>query len=191
MGRTATISKSQILEAARTVFLEQGVNATVVDVAKRAGISSASIFKYFATKEELFLAAMSLPPSQSVWIPELEAAVGHGEPQADLLRIARRIDAYIAEILPSMMLLMSVRQTSGLPLPPPIDNDFAALTAYLAKEMALGRIARGDPTIPALALMHTTAGFAMSKAVQSSAGQFHADTFLEDFVMVLWRGLEP
>jgi AcrR family transcriptional regulator len=191
MGRTATITKPQILEAARAVFLEQGVAATVVDVAKRAKISSASIFKYFATKEELFFAAMSLPPRQPVWIPELATAIGHGDPKADLLLIARRIDAYIAEILPSMMLLMSVHQPSGFPLPPPAENDFAALTAYLAREMALGRIICGDPTVPALTLMHTAAGFAMNKAVQSVSGQFNANRFLEDFILIFWRGLDP
>ncbi len=191
MGRTATISKAQILEAARAIFLEQGANATAVDVAKRAGISSASIFKHYATKEDLFFAAMSLPPRQPVWTAELAAAIGHGDPKADLLLIARRIDAYIAEILPSMMLLMSARQQSGFPLPPPVDNDFAALTAYLAREMALGRIIRGDPTVPALTLLHTAAGFAMSKATQSVAGQFGASGFLEDFILVFWRGLDP
>ncbi len=191
MGRTATISKPQILEAARAVFLEQGVNATAVDVAKRAGISSASIFKHFATKEDLFFAAMSLPPRQPVWTPELANAIGHDDTKADLLLIARRIGDYIAEILPSMMLLMSARQQSGFPLPPPVDDDFAALTAYLAREMALGRIVRGDPTIPALTLMHTAAGFAMSKAVQSVAKDFSTISFLEDFIEVFWRGLDP
>ncbi len=191
MGRTATITKLQILEAARAVFLEQGVVATVVDVANRAKISSASIFKHYATKEELFFAAMSLPPRQPVWTPELAAVIGHGDPKADLLLIARRIDAYIAEILPGMMLLMSVQQPSGFPLPPPAENDFAALTAYLAREMALGRIIRGDPTVPALTLMHTAAGFAMSKAVQSVSGQFGTASFLEDFMIVFWRGLDP
>ncbi len=191
MGRTATISKPQILMAAREVFLELGVNATAVDVAKRAGISSASIFKHYATKEDLFFAALSLPPRQPVWTAELASSIGHGDPKADLLRIARRIGEYIAEILPGMMLLMSARQQSGFPLPPPVENDFAALTAYLAREMALGRIVRGDPTIPALTLMHTAAGFAMSQATQSVSGNFGTDGFLEDFIMVFWCGLEP
>jgi AcrR family transcriptional regulator len=190
VARTATITDTQILEAAREVFLEHGVNATTVDVANRAGISSASIFKRFPTKDALFLAAMSEPPSR-IWTSDLEAQIGHGDPKADLLLIANRIAAYTAELLPRLMLLRSTGQQNPLPTPPKIENDFVALTTYLGREMALGRIARGDPTIPALALLHANAGYAMSVAVQSSAPSFDTSGFLEDFVMMLWQGLEP
>jgi AcrR family transcriptional regulator len=190
MARTTTITETQILEAARAVFLEQGFNATTVDVANRAGISSASIFKRFPTKENLFFAAMSEPNSR-VWSSELEAAIGHGDPRADLLLIAHRIAAYTSELLPRMMMMQSVKQPGGLPIPPRVDNDFAALTAYFGREMALGRITRGDPTIPALALMHATAGFAMSQMMQPATSLFDASGFLKDYVSVLWQGLEP
>jgi AcrR family transcriptional regulator len=190
VARTATITDTQILEAARAVFLEQGVNATTVDVANRAGISSASIFKRFPTKDALFLAAMSEPPSR-IWTADLEAQIGHGDPKADLLLIANRIAAYTTELLPRLMLLRSVGQQGALPPPPRVEDDFVALTTYLGREMALGRIARGDPTIPAMALLHANAGYAMSVAVQTSAPSFDTSAFLEDFVMVLWRGLEP
>lgn len=190
MARTATITSDQILEAARAVFLEQGINATTVDVANRAGISSASIFKHFPTKDALFLAAMSETPGR-VWSAELEAAIGHGDPKADLLLIAKRIAAYTAELLPRLMLLRSAGQQSPLPTPPRVEDDFVALTTYLGREMALGRIARGDPTVPAMALLHANAGYAMSVAVQSSAPSFDTSGFLEDFVLMLWHGLEP
>jgi AcrR family transcriptional regulator len=190
MARTATITTEQILIAARAVFLEQGINATTVDVATRAGISSASIFKHFPTKDALFFAAMSEPPGR-VWNAELEAAIGHGDPRADLVLIAKRIAAYTAELLPRLMLLRSAGQQGPLPTPPRIEDDFIALTTYLGREMALGRVARGDPTIPALALLHANAGYAMSIAVQASAPSFDTSGFLEDFVMLLWQGLEP
>jgi AcrR family transcriptional regulator len=190
MARTATITTDQILEAARAVFLEQGINATTVDVANRAGISSASIFKHFPTKDALFWAAMSATPGR-IWNSDLEAMIGHGDPKADLLLIAKRIAAYTAELLPRLMLLRSAGQQSPLPSPPRVEHDFVALTTYLGREMALGRIARGDPTIPALALLHANAGYAMSVAVQSASPSFDTSGFLEDFVLMLWQGLEP
>ena len=189
MARTATITTDQILEAARIVFLEQGINATTVDVANRAGISSASIFKHFPTKDALFFAAMTATPGR-IWNAELEAAIGHGDTRADLLLIAKRIEAYTAELLPRLMLLRSAGQQS-FPAPPRVEHDFVALTTYLGREMALGRIARGDPTILALALLHANAGYAMSVAVQSSSPSFDTSGFLKDFVTVLWQGLEP
>jgi AcrR family transcriptional regulator len=195
MGRTLTITNEQILKAAQAVFLEQGTTATAVDVAKRAGISSASIFKRYPTKEALLMAAMAPSPGDRMWTPELEVAIGHGDPCADLILIARRIAAYLEKLLPRMMLLRSVRlesnPTNSMPEPPRIEHDFAALTAYFGREMALGRIVRGDPTIPALALIHATGGFAMSQAFSPAVTSFDATRFLEDFVGILWRGLEP
>ena len=199
MARIATITNDQILQAARSVFIEQGINATTVDVATRAGISSASIFKRYPTKEALFFAAMSQMPHERIWSPELETAIGHGDPKADLLRIAGRIAAFSADTLPRMMLLRTSGITPGelggspvsLPAPPRVEQDFVALSAYFGREMARGRIARGDPTIPALALFHTASGFAMSLTLQSALELFDATSFLADFVALLWRGLEP
>lgn len=161
-----------------------------MDVASRAGISSGSIFKRYPTKEALFFAAMSEPP-KPIWNAQLEAAIGHGDTRADLLLIAQRIIAFTSDALPRLMLVRSMGQVPTLPTPPRIENDFVAMVGYIGREMALGRIARGDPTIPALALLHTSTGFAMSLGLASAATLFNANTFLEDFIVVLWRGLDP
>jgi AcrR family transcriptional regulator len=191
MARTPTITQSQILKAAREVFLEQGFSATTADVANRAGISSASIFKHFPTKEALFFAAMSAAPRDRIWTAELEAEIGQGDPRSDLLKIALRIASYTGELLPQLMLAWSVRQPGEIVKPPGIEPDFAALTAYLGHEMALGRISRGDPTIPALTLLHTVVGFTMSQTLESTTVRLDTSRFLEDFVNLLWRGLDP
>ncbi len=190
MARTPTITDAQILKAASQVFLEQGFNATTVDVANRAGISSASIFKRFPTKEALFFAAMG-QHNEPFWTPELESQIGQGNPQADLLLIAQKITAFTAKMLPRLMLAWSVRQSQELPKPPVPAADVAALAAYLAKEMMAGRIARGDPTVPALMLFHTAVGFAMSQSLQGEIKLLDNPHFLEEMVAVLWRGLEP
>jgi AcrR family transcriptional regulator len=189
MARTATITEAQILKAAREVFFEQGINATTVDVANRAGISSASIFKRYVTKEALLIAAMEEMPFDTVWTPEIEAAIGHGDPRADLLLIAKRIAVYTQNLMPRMMLL---RAAGTFPMPPRVDKEFAALTAYLKKEMDLGRIVRGDPSIPARALMHTAANFVAGQSFGSYLqSQSSADSFLEEFISLLWNGLRP
>jgi hypothetical protein len=105
--------------------------------------------------------------------------------------IAQRIAQYVSNLLPRTMMMRSVRSVNEMPNPPRVDHDFAELTAYFAREMALGRLARGDPTIPALTLFHATAGFAFSLASQSTTLLLDTTRFLEDFVQVLWRGLEP
>jgi hypothetical protein len=133
---------------------------------------------------------MSEPP-KPIWNTDLEAKIGHGNTKANLLLIAERIVAFAKDALPRLMLVHSMGQASEIPSPPRIENDFVAMVGYIGREMALGRIARGDPTIPALTLLHTCTGFAMSLGLPSAAMLFDADTFLEDFMAVLWRGLDP
>jgi AcrR family transcriptional regulator len=49
---------ARILEAARAVFAEQGLDASVADVAARAGVGTATIFRRFPTKDELLVAVI-------------------------------------------------------------------------------------------------------------------------------------
>jgi AcrR family transcriptional regulator len=48
----------RILEAARAVFSEQGLEASVADVAARAGVGTATIFRRFPTKDDLVAAIL-------------------------------------------------------------------------------------------------------------------------------------
>ena len=48
----------RILEAARAVFAEDGLDASVADVAERAGVGTATIFRRFPTKDDLVAAML-------------------------------------------------------------------------------------------------------------------------------------
>jgi AcrR family transcriptional regulator len=48
----------RILEAARAVFAEDGLEASVADVAERAGVGTATIFRRFPTKDDLVAAML-------------------------------------------------------------------------------------------------------------------------------------
>jgi AcrR family transcriptional regulator len=51
-------TRKLLLDAAEEVFAEKGfIPATLDDIAKAAGYSKGAIYKYFSTKEDLFLAA--------------------------------------------------------------------------------------------------------------------------------------
>ncbi|MBD0383170.1 TetR/AcrR family transcriptional regulator [Paenibacillus sedimenti] len=57
--QTAANRKEDILEAAVAVFAEHGYyRATTALVAQKAGISQPYVFRFFGTKEELFVAAL-------------------------------------------------------------------------------------------------------------------------------------
>lgn len=106
MSRPRSITDEQILDAARAEFLEQGVSATTADIARRAGISEGTIFRRFATKDELLVTALAptgAPPFCSI----IAECATHPDPRKDLVRIARDVLAFFAELLPRMHLLMS------------------------------------------------------------------------------------
>lgn len=49
----------RILDAAREVFAEEGIEATVAEVAERAGVGTATIFRRFPTKDDLLAAVVA------------------------------------------------------------------------------------------------------------------------------------
>jgi AcrR family transcriptional regulator len=58
MARPPTITDDEVLAAARAVFLDRGITATVLEVAERCGVGEATVFRRFPTKQALFLAAV-------------------------------------------------------------------------------------------------------------------------------------
>jgi AcrR family transcriptional regulator len=58
-------NRSLVLEAARAVFAEHGLDAGVAEVAERAGVGVATIFRRFPTKNDL-LAALLLERVEEV-----------------------------------------------------------------------------------------------------------------------------
>jgi AcrR family transcriptional regulator len=64
----------RILDAAHTVFAEEGLEASVADVAERAGVGTATIFRRFPTKDDLVAAMLE---------QELEAVVARARAAAE------------------------------------------------------------------------------------------------------------
>ena len=51
--------KKQILDAAMTVFIEKGfIGSTTLEIAKVANISEVTLFRYFSSKQEIFLSGI-------------------------------------------------------------------------------------------------------------------------------------
>ncbi len=71
--------RTQILQAALTVFLQKGyLEATIQDIAQEAGISSAAIYLYFDSKEDLFLSLIENLSFQDV-LEEINSVLEHKE----------------------------------------------------------------------------------------------------------------
>ncbi|MEB3367955.1 TetR/AcrR family transcriptional regulator [Saccharopolyspora mangrovi] len=58
--RDSAATKEALLQAASELFTERGFSATTVrDVAARAGVNQALLFRYFGSKQELFAAVLT------------------------------------------------------------------------------------------------------------------------------------
>lgn len=49
-------TRKQLVEAAAEMFAERGADASVAEIAERAGIGKGTVFRHFATKEDLIAA---------------------------------------------------------------------------------------------------------------------------------------
>jgi AcrR family transcriptional regulator len=188
MARPPRISNQQILDAARAVFLAHGLTrASTVDIARRAGVSEGSIFNRFATKDDLFRAAMddAQPPAFA-----LDRYVGQGDPRKNLIRITVASVHFLSHLLPKLMLRWSERELAaharGCNRPREI---LRALTAFFKAEGALGRVG-GDPPIIARMFMGSVWNYCFLRTVAGDRSM-SAKTFAERLVAGLWQGIAP
>lgn len=209
MPRIPRITNQQILEAARQVFLQQGFGASTLEIAQQAGISEASIFKRFSTKEELFFAAMGIP-EKPLWVNELESLCGKGDLKENLINICLQIMEFYREVLPRIMMLRSrgnaIAELGGKE-PKPM-QDVKVLTAFLEREISQDRLRPCDPQTVAHILLGsvmnyvfveqmssqvsmTTAELTIGSYLNSGEPTTEVSVFILSIVDVVWQGIAP
>lgn len=206
MARIPRITNQQILEAARQVFLQQGFGASTLEIAQQAGISEASIFKRFSTKEKLFFAAMGIP-EKPLWVNELESLCGKGNLKDNLIKVCLQIMEFYREVLPLIVMLRS--RGNALPElggkePKPI-QDVKALAAFLEREIDQYRIRPCDPQTVAHILLGSLMNYVFVEQISSQVSipttelllinsgdrATEASTFVQNLVDILWQGIAP
>ncbi|GBF05883.1 TetR family transcriptional regulator [Deinococcus aerius] len=197
MARPRSITDEQIVTAAREAFLEQGFSATTLEIARRAGVSEGTLFKRFATKEDLFEEAVGLR-DYAVWRDELAGMVGVGQVRRNLERSALRFLETAERIVPNLMLIFSRGHAPAHNpmlerLGNPIRHDADALAAYLRAEVALGRVRPVDADVAALTLMGTLTHYVHRELMTPEPGRepLDAGRFVRGLLDLLWPGLEP
>jgi len=97
---TAAVRRQMILDAARDVFVESGLNgARLRDIADRVGITEAYLYRHFASKTDLYEAAVHAPVLEATeaFARRVEEVAG-GEPMTGL-EIVRRINELMLEFM--------------------------------------------------------------------------------------------
>lgn len=109
--RRAAQTRAEIFDAAIELFVEQGYDSTSMnEVADAAGVSRRTLYRYFATKDDIVFEA----PRD--WLEVFDAAVAdrrEDEPTRDLFRRALlEVAAYLAEHTQSVLKAYSVVMSS-------------------------------------------------------------------------------
>jgi AcrR family transcriptional regulator len=190
MGRKKLVSDEQLLEAAREVFSTQGLTATTRAVARQAGISEAVVFQRYATKADLFFAAM-VPPAF-----DLNAAAPEPQPGAPPGRVIRTLFAALLEYFRAaspvfIQLLASHEFEFERFAHDHPGNSLASLrwavTQRLTKLSAAGKLG-ADPAYAALALFASAQGLAVFERLGAHGGRFD-ERMINGTVTALWSGL--
>ncbi|WP_310482137.1 helix-turn-helix domain-containing protein [Chamaesiphon sp. VAR_48_metabat_403] len=145
MPRPPKITNEEILTAAREVFLAQGESVSTLEIAEKAGISEASIFKRFSTKQALFLAAIGISEIPQ-YVKLLSSQTPTAEIRSELTEICTQMAEFYQEVMPRVIMMMTQTKSSLPPLVPPPLRDSQLFAGYLNRAIAQVTIASLSPS---------------------------------------------
>jgi AcrR family transcriptional regulator len=191
MGRPKTISDDALLRIARDVFREHGHTASTREVAQAVGLSEAILYQRFGSKDGLFFAAMHAQG------PEIDELLGPEEPPGDareyLGEVLRRLGGYFAEVIPLALRVMMHPSFDSASLSRTTPGGSAELREGLAKRIASlaarGRLRAADPLMVARLLLSLAHDWGLGVAF--AHGSVPSESRLQDFLGVLWEGMDP
>jgi AcrR family transcriptional regulator len=138
MGRRRQVSDREITVAAREVFLDRGPKAPVAMVAKKLGVSTATLFQRTGSKQQLML--MALQP-EGTPVTELDRGLQPGVPvREQLTHVLLEINQYLGAVISGSLTLRAACIESNLPEPTPTKVR-AQLAAWLTQAATVGLLA--------------------------------------------------
>lgn len=193
MGRNRTIRDEQLLQYAREVFLESGAFGSTREIARRAGVSEATLYKRYPTKAALFLAAMV--PEQVDINVIIHSFTKETEPRQVLTEIGHRILAYFRTLIPVVMHLMTHPSISMTDVTAhfksmPEQALAEALAEHFEEANSRGTIKVDNPMATASLLVAALHSLALFELMEFHGGK-NMEHAVEPFVDALWSGMAP
>jgi AcrR family transcriptional regulator len=199
MARLPKITNDEILAAARQVFLEEGAGASTLTIAEKAGISEASIFKRFATKQALFLAAMGISETPQ-WVKDLPRRQPTAAIKSELTQLCHEMVAFYQKVLPRVLMMMvQNKQPFPPPFPPPPMRDTNLLAGFLERAIAQGYIQSGNAKVIAHMIIGAIVNYVIMTTIANKfpfplpfqPPSVDPDTFVEQLIETVWMGIAP
>ena len=195
MARPRQFTDDEILDGARRCFIEHGPGVSTNHIAQEIGVSQATLFKRFGTKQQLMVAALASRPATPV-LGRLEAGPTDAPLLEQLHGLARDMATMFDRVLPCVMTLWAAgRNPIDLwPDPeqaPPI-RARRALAAFFAEAQAHGRMGGGDPTLLAMVFIGGMKEAAFQRhMLRDTSPATDSDPYASNLVDTFWHGVQP
>jgi AcrR family transcriptional regulator len=191
MARPKTIADADLLDAARAVFVQKGIGASTRAIARRAGVSEGVLFQRYATKQELFFAAMALPTSGLGALLRARRA----DTRAHLEDAVVAMTDYFRETMPVLVPLLAhpgfrFEEFARRHPDSPLDALRRDLVAFLADARAKGRIGPVNPGAAALAMIAIAECVAFFEHMGAHGGRMPPE-LIKRAASCVWAGLVP
>ena len=168
--RRAAMSRAAILAAAETCFTQDGYAVSMDVIGKAAGVSRATLFSHFPTKEILYRSVVKAI-SEDQLSPLLEPLQDPGDFVANLLRFAR---GYAKAVLTKRSLgIHRLTVTESQRFPELSDSHLLAgigrvlpmLEDYLVNGIERGLVRRADPKVLSEQFLVSVIGYRQERAL--------------------------
>ena len=193
-GRPLTLTDDALLDIARDVFLERGLDATTSYIAKRARISESVIFYRYKTKEALFTAVFARQLVMPPGFARLAWRAGEGEIAENLFDAGMSLVELSQRVLPFVMMAM-VSPTKlnmfdkHLREAHPIKREMIGLLSrYFDAEMQARRLRPGHAEILARTFLGGINQFVMSAHMEGESMELDAPTYLRGMIGLILQG---
>ena len=186
--------RNSILNAARSVFSGQGYSvATVDDVAAAAGIAKGTLYLYFRSKEDIYLAALTqdLVAMAQNARTEMEQAASLREQIRAFIRVRLEYCQQHEEFLRIYLAEYGSMFVKGRPLPREFHDLFRENVRYLSKliekAIAAAEIRPLPPGPAAAAIVDLTRGMTEKRLLGWT--ELQAENEIEFMLDLLWSGI--
>lgn len=192
MGRPREVTDEQIVAAARRCFLERGASVSAGEIARELGVSHTTLFNRFGSKEALIVAALA-PSDKVAWVAALEAGPDDRPIREQLVEHGKVISAYFQELHAGLSVLQAAGVKPGRrgrKGESPAANALRALTGWLRRAQAQGRLAKCDVDTLAATILGALHGWALTaRLCGTSTTAAASERHVERFFDLLWTGI--
>lgn len=197
MTPTESTMRDQIVTATRKLIEDRGVaHITSKQIAKAARCAEGTIFRYFARKEDLLLAAVLANfPS----LRESLMSLTGGTPRQRLERLGLNVIRFFEQITPAAVAVASdaelrrrhreiVREHNGGP-----QRLYAAVTHFIESEQAAGALRADLPAVHIASILLGPCFFRVFTRLSlgRSVIELSDEEFVAGVVEALWEGIRP